>query len=141
MSFLYTPGFQFVFIAKVLQCYSRSPEQLAEGEEKAIGINKTCRSSTSYCWKAETPAGIAQGCGESELSLIFSLLFGTMSDSCNTINLGDSYTGCVCHTNLCNTASIKKASSLLKAGILLTLIYSIYTLFHWMGYHWGIIMA
>ena len=138
MSLLYTTAFQFVFIAKVLQCYSRSPEQLAEGEEKAIGINKTCRSSTSYCWKAETPAGIAQGCGESELSLIFSLLFGTMSDSCNTINLGESYTGCVCHTNLCNTASIKKASSLLKAGILLTLIYSIYTLFH---YHWGIIMA
>ena len=106
------------------------PEQLAKGEEKAIGINKTCRSSTSYCWKAETPAGIAQGCGESELSFMFSLLFGTMSDSCNTINLGDSYTGCVCHTNLCNTASIKKASNILKAEILLTLIYGLYTLFH-----------
>ena len=133
----------FICAAKNLQCYDQLPEKLADGKEKAVGSQKKCKARTNYCWKIDTPAGIGKGCGGSinddddvdddhdgvgvKLGVIKSSFSGAISDSCNTIVLGDSHRGCACHTNLCNTATITKASNQLKAGISLTLMYSFYT--------------
>ena len=119
------------------------PEKLAEGQEKALGLQKKCKARTNYCWKIETPAGIGKGCGDSiddddgidddhggvgvRLGVVKSLFSGALSDSCNMVVLGGPHRGCACHTSLCNTATFTKASNPLKAGILLRLMYSFYT--------------
>ena len=102
------------------------PEKLADGEEQAIGLSTECDRATSYCWKTDTPAGIGQGCGEDEFGDVFELLFGTMSDSCNTITLGDSYEGCACHSDKCNTASQMTPSNTSKRAFLSTVIVGFY---------------
>ena len=118
--------FYIIFVAKHLECYEQLPEQLAEGQEKAMGLKRRCQASTGYCWKTDTPAGIGQGCGGSDLEGVFSLLFGQLSDSCNTISFGDSYTGCTCHGDMCNTATIALGSNGFKAGLLFIWLFSLY---------------
>ena len=114
-------------IAKILKCYEQSPEKLDEGQEKALGFVEDCDSRTTSCIKTDTPAGIGQGCeGRDAVGAVFSLLVGRLTDSCTTINFGgESYTGCACHTNLCNTAPTIKQSSASNSFmtiILLTII-------------------
>ena len=91
-----------------------------------MGLLTKCGTNASYCWKTDTPAGIGQGCGEGESGAVFELLFGAMSDSCNTVKLGDSYTGCVCHSDKCNTAFPMTTSNPPKAVFLSTVILGLY---------------
>ena len=125
-SIMLTLVFYIIFVAKHLECYEQLPEQLAEGQEKAMGLKRKCRATTNYCWKTDTPAGIGQGCGGSDLEGVFSLLFGQLSDSCNTISFGDSYTGCTCHGDMCNTATIVMGSNGFKAGLSFIWLFSLY---------------
>ena len=83
-------------VAKNLKCHQQRPEKSEDGKEKALGVVTDC----GCCIKTDSPAGISQGCAESEgVGAVFSLLVGKLTDSCSTINLGgDSYTGCACHT-------------------------------------------
>ena len=120
----------YIIVAKVLHCHSQLPQKFDDDAPVDMGTKKECRSETNYCWKTDTPAGIARGCGERELGLIFSLLFGQQSDSCNTISFGDSYTGCTCHSDYCNTATISKIGlGKWKIGLIFTMIFISHILF------------
>ena len=123
---MHTLDFLIIIVAKNLHCHSQLPEKLAEGQEKAMGAKKRCQPITTHCWKTDTPAGIGQGCGDTELGEVFSLLFGQLYDSCNTLKLGDAYTFCACHGDMCNTATIVLGSNGFKAGLLFIWLFSLY---------------
>ena len=119
-----------IIAAKVLHCHSQLPQKLVDDSPIGMGTKKECRSETNYCWKTDTPAGIARGCGQGELGLLFSLLFGQQSDSCNTISFGDSYTGCTCHSDYCNTGTISKIElGNWKFGLIFTMMFISYISF------------
>ena len=94
------------------------PEKLDDEDANALGLKTECDHQTTFCWKAVTPAGIARGCGEYGFGIGFSMVFGSAPDSCDTLRLGGSYTGCKCHSDYCNTAAISK----INVGLVYTVI-------------------
>ena len=110
--------FFYIVAAKRLHCHTHLPEKLDDDDANALGLKTECRSRTTFCWKTETPAGIARGCGEDGFGIGFSMVFGSAPDSCDTLKLGGSYTGCKCHSDYCNTAAIVK----INVGLISTVI-------------------
>ena len=123
---MHTLDFLIIIVAKNLHCHSQLPEKLAEGQEKATGLRTRCDAETSYCWKTDTPGGIGQGCADRDVQEVVTYAFGQLSGSCATMELGDPYTICACHSDMCNTAPIIKGSNGFKAGLLFTWISSFY---------------
>ena len=117
--------FFYIVAAKRLHCHTHLPEKLDDDDANALGLKTECRSRTTFCWKTETPAGIARGCGEDGFGIGFSMVFGSAPDSCDTLKLGGSYTGCKCHSDYCNTAAIVK----INVGLISTVIIIFYILF------------
>ena len=97
------------------------------GQEKALGVVTDGGSRATFCTKTDTLASMVQGCAEREgIGAGFCLLVGRLLDSCATINLaGDSYIGCECHNDICNTASTitqSNANRFFITVLLLTII-------------------